>query len=125
MLGWHITVYRQTAGEFAPAEFETTPGFRLAVWQTGLLGLHWIKALVKAGRVIDLGGNGYPYRYTAQVKEITQQILDGPPEAKVTWSREAFDNITEGWVGRTLVETDELKRCDPDEWLLIEVFDES
>lgn len=125
MLGWHISVFKQQSVGSSPAGFETKPGLRLGVWQTGYSGLDWIDTLVKSGRAIDLGGNGYPMRYTAQKKEIAQQILEGPPEAKSTWSCEPTDILTKDWVGRTAIDEIELKNCDPDEWLLIQAWDES
>jgi hypothetical protein len=60
MLGWHVSVYRQKDGGSSPATFPTPEGTRLAVWQTGIGGLDWLDELVKAGKAIDLGGNGYP-----------------------------------------------------------------
>lgn len=65
MLGWHVSVYRQTDGGGSPATAESGKGTRLAVWQTGIGGLDWIRELVKEGKVVDLGGNGYPSRFTA------------------------------------------------------------
>ncbi len=125
MLGWHISVYKQKDGVSAPATFTSDAGLRLGVWQTGYRGLDWINLLVKHGQTIDLGGNGYPMRFTGQMKEICQPVLDGPPEANAVWTHEATDILTEAWVGRTLIDEDELKRCDPDEWLIIEAWDES
>jgi hypothetical protein len=59
-------------------------GTRLAVWQTGLGRLDWVYELVKAGKAINLGGNGYPCRYTATAEYLTPRIIDEPPGAKVT-----------------------------------------
>jgi hypothetical protein len=64
MTGWHISVYRQTDKRASPATPASPRGERLAVWQTGDGGLGWIYGLVKEGKAIDLGGNGYPHRFT-------------------------------------------------------------
>ena len=53
MLGFHMSVYRQTDEGVAPATFDSPEGPRLAVWQTDAWGLDWLNDLVKAGRAID------------------------------------------------------------------------
>lgn len=125
MLGWHISIFRQESGGSVPATFASQRGVRIAVWQTGHSGLDWIDTLVKRGTVIGLGGNGYPKRYTAQKKAIDQQILGGPPQANSVWICGPADVTTAEWVGRTSVDNEALSACEPDEWLLIEAWDES
>ena len=85
MLGWHITVFRQQDGGAAPAVFEASEGERLAVWQTGRYGLSWLDELAKHGHAIDLGGNGYPVRYTALAEFVLARLEGEPPEAYPTW----------------------------------------
>jgi hypothetical protein len=104
---------------------ESPQGKRLAVWQTGLGGLDWIDELVKAGRAIDLGGNGYPCRYSATAENIIPRIVDGPPGAKKIWTHDPHDILTEKWAGKTVIDQAALADCQPDEWLLIEAWDES
>ena len=70
MFGWHISVYRQTNASLSPAAAESAKDTRLAVWQTGLSGLNWLNELVQAGKAVNLGGNGYPSRYTATFENI-------------------------------------------------------
>ena len=125
MLGWHISVYRQCDEGRSPATFESSEGARLAVWQTALGGLKWVDELVKAGRAIDLGGNGYPCRYTATAENLSPRILDGPPGARQVWVSGANDILTEKWAGKTVIDATAIAECRPDEWLLIEAWDES
>lgn len=125
MLGWNIAIYRQENNEITPATFESPVGQRLAIWQTGLGGLDWIEGLVKEGKVTNLGGNGYPLRYTATVKNILPIIMSGPPSAKTTWSSDEGDVLLSNWEGKTVLDRPGIKKCNPDEWLLIEAFDES
>ena len=125
MLGWHISVYRQESGGDSPASFGDPQGVRLAVWQTGLGGIDWITDLVEAGNAIDLGGNGYPYQWTAKAVHLTPQLLDGPPDANAVWISSPDDVLTSEWNGKTTQDLPELAKCDPDEWLIIEVWDES
>ena len=77
-LGWDVSVYRQTDGGTSPAIAESPEDTRLAVWQTGLGGLDWFDELVKAGKAIDVGGDGYPCRYTAMAANL------GPADPRFT-----------------------------------------
>jgi hypothetical protein len=125
MLGWHISVYHQTDKGASPATIISPVGKRLAVWQTGPGGLDWINDLVRAGKAINLGGNGYPSRYTATAKHLLPHIVNGPPLAKKIWSTAESDILTEKWEGRTVIDQTEVASCLPDMWLVVEVFDES
>jgi hypothetical protein len=113
MLGWHISVYRQDDGT------------RLAVWQTGLDGLRWLDELVTAGQAIDLGGDGYPRRYTAAAEVLVPRIIDHPPEARTTWVSGAGDILTSKWEGKTVIDAVAAAQCPPGESLLVEAWDES
>ena len=125
MLGWHISVFRQKDGGAAPATMKSPEGARLAVWQTSDPMLAWLDMLVKAGKAIDLGGNGYPNRYTATAKHLIPCFVDGPPEANNVWVCGPQDIIGKGWEGKTVIDHSVIESCRPDEWLLIEVWDES
>lgn len=85
----------------------------------------WIRELVKTGKAIDLGGDGYPNLFTALSKYITAQITDGPPRANEVWHRDDFDFVTDEWLGKTMIDSEVIAHCDSDEWLLIEAWDES
>jgi hypothetical protein len=125
MLGWHISIYRQEGNRTAPATSRSPKGKRLAVWQTELDGLDWIDELVKEVKAIDLGGNGYPSHYTAIAEHLIPHIIHGPPLAKKIWSFDEGDILLEKWEGRTVIDQAEITRCLPDEWLVVQVFDES
>ena len=125
MLGWHITVYRQEANSDSPVSFEAPTGATLAVWQADITGLNWIDALVRKGLAVSLGGNGYPTEYTATLEHIQGILLDGPPHANTTWLYEPGDILTEKWLGRTTVYHQVLSECDPEEWVVIQAWDES
>jgi hypothetical protein len=125
MLGWHISIYRQKDGGTSPATFESPEGARLAVWQTGIGGLDWLNELVKTGKAIDLGGNGYPCRYTATAQYLAPQIDETPPGARTHWLLDAGDVVTDKWEGKTVVDRAATVDCSLDEWLLVEAWDES
>ncbi|WP_217922145.1 hypothetical protein [Miltoncostaea oceani] len=125
MIGWHVSVSRQAADRRAPATGDTERGARIAVWQTGSGGLGWIDALVREGRALNLGGNGYPYRYTAPARHLLPAIEDGPPEARDPWVHGSGDMLGEDWSGRTVIDRPAARDCPPDEWLVVEAWDES
>jgi hypothetical protein len=104
---------------------ESSESTRIAVWQTGLGGLDWLDDLVKEGKAILLGGNGYPTRYTATVEHLIPPIVDGPPMANEVWGCGPQDILTEKWAGKTVIDYAAIKACLADEWLLVEAFDES
>jgi len=123
MLGWHISVYRK-ADDSDPSG-DISYGTRVAVWQTGFRGLQWIDRLVKSGKGIDLGGDGYPLRYSIQAGHIIPQILDGPPEANEVWIKGPEDIVTDKWEGKTVIDVAAANECKIGEWLLVQVWDES
>lgn len=125
MIGWNISVYRQADGGRNPAVFESSQERPIAVWQAGLYGLRWIDQLVQEGKAINLGGNGYPYKYTAKAVHIVEVIREGPPEANAVWTVGAGDLLMPGYLGKTAIDQEALDGCLPEEWLLIEVWDES
>jgi hypothetical protein len=125
MLGWHISVYRQTDGGGAPATEESAEGSRLAVWQTGVEGLDWLRELVTEGKVVDLGGNGYPSRFTAAAEVLVPRIVDTPPGARDQWLLDAGDIVTDKWAGKTVVDGAVTAQCGAGEWLIVKAWDES
>jgi hypothetical protein len=125
MLGWHISVFRQTNDGSAPATVDSEEGSRLAVWQADGYGLGWLRELVNAGNAIDLGGNGYPNRYAAMAKHLVPLFLESPPRANKVWTHDPGDIIGEGWLGRTVVDRVTAASCRPEEWLLVVAWDES
>ncbi len=125
-LGWHISVYRQANDGTLPASFKSVLGARLAVWQTGLFGLEWLRELVKQQKAIDLDGGGYPSGFTAQAVHIIPRIREDPPEAKTFWSFDEGDQILpELWPGKTTKDLEAMNSCRDDEWLFIQAWDES
>ena len=80
---------------------------------------------MKQEAAISLGGNGYPLEYTAMTRYVRVPIIEGPPAAKAVWTYDAGDIITSEWAGKTVMDIPALEACDPDEWLLIQAWDES
>jgi len=82
MVGWHISVFRQAEGGSLPATPTTKQADRIAVWRSSVGGLNWLDELAAQGNAIKLGGDGYPYWYTAQAAHLISRITDQPPEAR-------------------------------------------
>ena len=75
---------------------------------------------------IDLGGNGYPVRYTALAEFVLARLEGEPPEAYPTWVLpEESGQPTAKWLGRTTKYPETIAACRPYEWLLIQAWDES
>ena len=127
MLGWHVSVYRQPDGGQSPAGFDSPSGARIAVWQTDVGGLDWLNELAKQGKAINLGGNGYPSRYTARAEILVPYLVARDFPANETWliPEGSFIPDPKAYVGATRVDQESAERCRPDEWLLVEVWDES
>jgi len=125
MLGWNISVFTQADGGSSPARNDSKEGTRLAVWQTGLSGLSWIDDLVNDGHAHNLGGIGYPNRYTAQAKYLIPRIAAGPPDAHAVWASSPEDILGPKWEGKTMIDRAVMNRCTADEWLVVVAWDES
>jgi hypothetical protein len=97
----------------------------MAVWQSGVNGVAWLNDLIEDGEAIQLLGGGYPDLLTATAAHLLPRILEGPPEARSPWAASSHDLTTDGWEGQTLLNHAALEDCRPDEWLLVEIFDES
>ena len=125
MLGWSISVHRQLQGGARPALRDSAVGPPLAVWQTGHRGLDWIDVLVKEGRAVALGGDGYPLFFTAQAEQLLPYLTPQPPGAREVWASDPGDVLTADWAGTTKVDAQGIADCGPAEWLFLEAWDES
>src|SRR5689334_4244183 len=125
MLGWNIRVYRKLDDRMKPAVLNSPQGPRIAVWQAGMSGLNWIMELEKEGKAMLLGGNGYPALYTAQAEHLIPVIIAGPPQVQSPWISERTDILLDGWEGKTVIDHTAAENCPPNEWLIVEAWDES
>ncbi len=75
--------------------------------------------------MIDLGGNGYPCWYTATAQQLIPFVMNEPPHAHRVWGSGPYDILGDGWEGKTVIDSAAIADCRPDEWLLVEAWDES
>ncbi|MBL7951767.1 MAG: hypothetical protein JNM62_08600 [Flavobacteriales bacterium] len=115
MMGWHITIYRAGKEEEA-----------LAKWQAPATGLNWLQPLLEQGRAEMLEASGYPCRYRILASALLPLLKADPPEARNAWLAAANEVIDfSRWPGKTTLDHEALAKCDPDEWLLLDAWDES
>lgn len=125
MLGWHISVFRlKERGPEAPNALAERAEL-VAVWQSDASGLDWIDPLLRQGQATTISADGYPSLYAVKAGSIHPVISNGPPNANPVWKREMGDVIGPLWLGGTTVHPDVLAQCEPNEWLLVEAWDES
>jgi hypothetical protein len=97
---------------------------QLAVWQAGG-GRAWLDKLVETGAGMQLRGGGYPDWYLLRARDVVPPVLSGPPEANEVWRRAPYDIVTPAYKGKTWIDREALTVCEPEEWLVVEVWDES
>src|SRR6185312_10071370 len=125
MPGWIVEVHRQREGVATPAKLEPERGERIAIWQTGFNGADWLFELARSGKGVDLGGIGYPCWFTAPAREILPRIMEKPPGARDHWIANETDVVIGPWAGKTILDQAVAEKCTPDDWLIIEAWDES
>ena len=142
MLGWLISVYRVADEEAVRRTLGAEPGAkvvlgddvlggRLALWQAGPYGLNWIaEAAAREGGVIRKFECGYPHRYLARAADILPTIRDhvpykAPMYEHPSWVVPEGSVLLPGYMGKTTIDDGAIDECSADEWLYIEVWDES
>ena len=110
MLGWSILIFRQIDGRSNPATAKSHSGPQLATWLSGVDGTNWIDNLVEDGNAIYISGNGYPSLFTATAEYLIPNIKLRPFEKHIL--KPKIDEVA-------------IAECQPNEWLLVEVWDES
>lgn len=113
MLGWEVFVTRQVDGT------------RVARWKTSVFGLRWLRDLVSQHQAVDLGGNGYPNRFSVAAGVLLPILGVGlPPNESPAVIGE--DYVTPaGWSGDVMLNAEVAAMCHPHEQLLIEAWDQS
>src|SRR5689334_13239047 len=120
MLGWEIIICRQPDGGTSPATMESARGDSIATWTTSVDGLNWLDPLVKAGKVMDLGGNGYPVRFTGTAGDLVLRLFQQPPESLAGTMHlcDALSTLGDRWREMPVAKLVEAVECRVSEWLL-------
>lgn len=113
MLGWEVFVTRQGSD------------VSVANWKTSVFGLKWLDQLVEEHRAVALGGNGYPNRYSVAARVLLPIITQTLPiNASPLVIGEDYV-MPAGWSGVAEFHAKNVAACQPDEQLLVEVWDQS
>ena len=101
-------------------------GTLLAQWQGDVGALGWIEKVCRSDSGRNLGGDGYPYCFTALGGALKPFILGDLPGARKVWIHGPDDQIDHSkWKGTTFIDHSELQLLGEKEWLLIRAWDES
>lgn len=125
MIGWMIAVHRKTGWKGRPASASSSLGALVAQWQGAPAAIDWLRDLAHTDDAVDLGGNGYPMRITAKAGAVLPVVEAGPPFENKQWQADPADVLTDQWVGHTVFNTEVARACASDEWLIVEIWDES
>ena len=93
-------------------------------------GLGIAEAAAREGGVIRKFECGYPHRYLARAVDVLATIRDrvpykAPMYEHPSWVVPEGSVLLPGYVGKTTIEDKSIDECSADEWLYIEVWDES
>lgn len=117
MLGWDFSVMRFQDAD-RPGKIPV-----LASWEAGFTGDEWIYTLVKQGKAVFLGGDGYPLRFKATTATILAALAGGSPKHEGGWVFGEDYVQPPGWASGLKIDREAFSQCPPDEELLIEVWD--
>ncbi len=118
MLGWQVLVFRGSE-----RSADTPEGESIASWKTGTSGLQWLYDLVQRGEAVDLGGNGYPNRYSIVANVLLPIISSGLPlnDGPAVIGDDYF--FPKGWSTKVKLDRQKIAVCPADAQLLIEQWD--
>ena len=114
MIGWFFIVRRLE---------EEGRGTEIARWQASPGGIEWVWELVRRGEASG-GGDGYPSTFRVRARDVLP-LLDNPPYANNPWRSDPGDILSDAWIGHTHVHGEVTRLCGSDEWIEVEVWDES
>lgn len=116
MLGWYVLIRREGA--------DSAQDPPVARWETSVFGLDWLNDLVKADKAVDLGGNGYPNRYSVAAGVLLPILTKGLPANRSPLVVGDDYVLPPGWNGQLTIDPGALAYS-ADERLIIEAWDQS
>lgn len=120
MIGYSISVYELVEGMDITSISNDNEA--LATWTSGGFdGLDWIDNLVSEAKAEDLGGNGYPIYYKAQVQVVLKALAVDTPKNEGQTIMDDENVMTSDW--RSKIDTSEIAKLKPNQQLLIEAWD--
>lgn len=121
-LGWEFIVCKKSDFDAVGKAYEAPI---LARWMASLGADKWIADLAAAGIATDLGGSGYPNRFTVPAAAVVPILMQGPP--KYLGPMVIGDDYVHsgGWVGDARIDLAGMSALAPTEILMVEVWDQS
>ena len=94
-------------------------------WRAGIGGYDWIKVLVKEDKAKALGGNGYPFLFSAKFNILQPVILNGAPSHTGPMIIGDDYVLPRNYLESPTVNKANLLKCKADDEMFIEVWDMS
>jgi len=116
MLGWEFMVFRHQGEEKKEL---------VCHWMAGSSGMKWLKDLASDGKVVDLGGNGYPCCFVACAEILRATLIHGLPRANGPLVIGDDYILEPGWTSRITWRNQAVLLGDPTQRFLIEAWDQS
>jgi hypothetical protein len=116
MLGWEFFVTSQSHAGEPPS---------LASWRAGLGGTEWLDDLVSKGLATDLGGDGYPNRYSVPAGVLVAVLTNGIPKHGGPLVLGDDYVLPSGWTADARIDIARMRSIDPCEVLVVEAWDQS
>lgn len=114
MAWWDVLVYRQAGDRTTPAALGDPTGVRLASWPAATEQTEWLDSLAATNaHAVNLGGDGYPNRYTVRADTMLPLI---PPEPS---------QVLQSLSAHNALDWDAIESCPVDEWLIVDLWDSS
>ena len=120
MIGYSISVYEFVEGMDITSISNDNEA--LVTWTSGGFdGLDWIDNLVSEAKAENLGGNGYPIYYKAQVQVVLQALAVDTQKSEGQTIMDDENVMTSDW--RSKIDTSEIAKLKPNQQLIIEAWD--
>ena len=97
----------------------------IAHWRTGMSGTNWLDQLVKEGHASDLGGDGYPCKYSVTAGVLLPILTSGLPTNNSPLVIGDDYVLPENWSDEITWNREVTLACQPSELLTIEAWDQS
>jgi hypothetical protein len=120
MLGFGISVFRKGDEK---AHIDKIKDLMLAEWETSVAGLDWLDELVKQNKAVDLGGNGYPLRYSVTAGVLFPILKAGLPGHNSPPVIGDDYMLPRGWNGKLRLNEEKFLACPIGETLIVEAWD--
>ena len=124
MLGWEIFIHRLDSSQTLESR-QFTQASVVTKWRAGIGGYDWIKVLAKEDKAKALGGNGYPFMFSAKFNILQPIILNGAPSHNGLMMIGDDYVLPKNYLESPTVNEANLLKCQPDDDMFIAVWDMS